>query len=236
MKKEKVLNRAQDCLIKYSSSTSKYYNELKKNYNEYKNLESADDTTNKLYEKQIIKLCRYVEEKENFWFIAISLIIMIILIVVLVCYTTVKMSTNKEAVKVVIEKANSEVDLRVATDYSSFSFQYANEDNYMDLNPIIVELKPISTDNYNIIYDIYLEFLDDNGINPEDINYSITVGNNTKVYNLENQTVVIGKQLLYTGNMKLNSTEKVYIRFFTDNKNIDTSKFSYNLKFDGYIE
>lgn len=236
MKKEQVLKKAQDYLIKYSNSTSKYYTELQKNYNEYKNLDSADEVINKLYEKQILRLCRYVEEKENFWFISISLSIIIIVIVLLVGYTTAKLLNSREEVKVVIEKANSEVDLRVGIDDTSYYFQYATDDTYMDINPIIVELRPVSTDNYNIIYDIYVQLLEGNVIDLKDIQCSITINDSTRVFNLEDLTVVLGKQLIYTGNMKLNDTEKVYIRFFTTNKDVANSKFSYKLDFDGYLE
>ena len=66
MKREQILTKAQKYLIKYSNSSSKYYEELKKAYNEYKELDNSDPVINKLYSKQINKLCMYVEESENF--------------------------------------------------------------------------------------------------------------------------------------------------------------------------
>ena len=61
MKREQILNKAQKYLVKYSNSSSKYYEELKNTYNEYKDLDTTDPVINKLYEKQINKLCIFVE-------------------------------------------------------------------------------------------------------------------------------------------------------------------------------
>ena len=80
MKRDKILAKAQKYLIKYSNSTSKYYEELKKTYNEFKSLDDVDLVTIKLYGKQINKLCLFIEEKENFASFLITLIMVIIVI------------------------------------------------------------------------------------------------------------------------------------------------------------
>lgn len=235
MKREKVLNKAQECLIRYSFSTSKYYNELKKNYDEYKNLDTLDSVTADLYEKQILKLIRYVEDKENFYYTLITIIIMIMCIIALAAFISVNVFRNKDDVNVVIEKANTEVDLRVKENDFDFDFGYTDMDHYMDMNPISLELMAVSKDNYNIFYDIYLKSFNTSA-NIEDIKYSVTVNDETHIYNLKDSTNVLESLLLYTGNMRLNEYQKVYIRFFTFNKNADTSTFDLLFKYDGYLE
>ncbi len=235
MKREKVLNKAQECLIRYSFSTSKYYNELKKNYDEYKNLDTLDGVTANLYEKQILKLIRYVEDKENFYYTLITIIIMIMCIIALAAFVSVNVFRDKDDVNVVIEKANIEVDLRVKENDFDFDFGYTDIDHYMDMNPISLELMAVSKDNYNIFYDIYLNSFNSSA-NIEDIKYSVTVNDETHIYNLKDSTNVLESLLLYTGNMRLNEYQKVYIRFFTFNKNADTSIFDLSFKYDGYLE
>ena len=235
MKREKVLNKAQECLIRYSFSTSKYYNELKKNYDEYKNLDTLDSVTANLYEKQILKLIGYVEDKENFYYTLITMIIMIMCIIALAAFISVNVFRDKEDVNVVIEKANTEVDLRVKENDFDFSFGYTDIDHYMDMDPISLELVAISKDNYNIFYDIYINAINTSA-NLEDIKYSVTVNDETHVYNLKDSTNVLESILLYTGNMRLNEYQKVFIRFFTFNKDADTSTLDLSFKYDGYLE
>jgi FlaG/FlaF family flagellin (archaellin) len=235
MKREKVLNKAQECLIRYSFSTSKYYNELKKNYDEYKNSDTLDAVTANLYEKQILKLIRYVEDKENFYYTLITMIIMIMCIVALAAFISVNIFKDKDDVNVVIEKANTEVDLRVKENDFDFTFGYTDIDHYMDMDPISLELMAISKDNYNIFYDIYISSINTSA-NLEDIKYSVTVNDETHVYNLKDSTNVLESILLYTGNMRLNEYQKVFIRFFTFNKNADTSTLDLSFKYDGYLE
>lgn len=235
MKREKVLNKAQECLIRYSFSTSKYYNELRKNYDEYKNCDTLDPVTAKLYEKQILKLIGYVEDKENFYYTLITIIIMIMCIVALAAFISVNVFSDKDDVNVVIEKANTEVDLRVKENDFDFEFGYTDIDHYMELDPISLELMAVSKDNFSIFYDIYVNSINTSA-NIEDIKYSVTVNDDTHVYNLKDSTDVLEKKLLYTGNMRLNEYQKIYIRFFTFNKDADTSSLDLSFKYDGYLE
>ena len=120
MKKDQILSKAQKYLVKYSNSKSKYYEELKNTYNEYKELDNNDLVINKLYSKQINKLCIFVEESENFLSFLITLIIVIIVIISLVSYTTIKILTTQEKVKVVIDLGNGTTSIIAKEIYNMF--------------------------------------------------------------------------------------------------------------------
>ena len=233
MKREQILTKAQKYLIKYSNSTSKYYEELKNTYNEYKDLDNTDPVINKLYAKQLNKLCMFVEESENFLSFLVTLIIVIIVIITLVSYTTVKVLNTKEKVKVVIEKANSEVNLNVKSYTKDFTLSYAED--YKSLNPIYIELNPHSKDNYNIVYNIYLEVKEFNG-NIDNLKYVITIDNNDYIYSLKDSSIVLDKYLIYTNNMKINDYKKIQLRIYDTNSEDDLSVFDYNLSYDAYLE
>lgn len=235
MKRDKILAKAQKYLIKYSNSTSKYYEELKKTYNEYKSLDDVDIVTSKLYEKQINKLCLFVEEKENFISFLITLITIIIVIIILISYTTVTLFNRSDKVNVVIERANTEVDLNVLSSDKDFSLKYSDLNNYKELEPIIIELNPSSTSDYNIVYNIYLEVLDFSG-NKENLKYVISVDGNDYVYNLTDQSIVLDKYLIYTNSMKMNDFKKIHLRIFDIDSNDDISTFDYRLNYDAYLE
>lgn len=235
MKRDKILAKAQKYLIKYSNSTSKYYEELKKTYNEFKSLDDVDLVTIKLYGKQINKLCLFIEEKENFVSFLITLIMVIIVIIILISYTTITIFNRSDKVNVVIEKANSEVDLNVMSSDKVFELKYSDISNFKDLEPIIIELNPVSNNNYNIIYNIYLEVLNFTG-NIDNLKYVISIDDNDYVYNLKDQSIVLNKYLIYTNSMKINDFKKIHLRLFDIDSNDDISTFDYKLSYDAYLE
>lgn len=235
MKRDKILAKAQKYLIKYSNSTSKYYEELKKTYNEFKSLDDVDLVTIKLYGKQINKLCLFIEEKENFVSFLITLIMVIIVIIILISYTTITIFNRSDKVNVVIEKANSEVDLNVMSSDKVFELKYSDISNFKDLEPIIIELNPVSNNNYNIVYNIYLEVLNFTG-NKDNLKYVISIDNNDYVYNLKDQSIVLNKYLIYTNSMKINDFKKIHLRLFDIDSNDDISTFEYKLSYDAYLE
>lgn len=234
MKREQILTKAQKYLIKYSNSKSKYYIELMKAYNEYKELDSSDPVINKLYNKQINKLCMYVEESENFVSFLITLIIVIIIIITLVSYTTVKVITGNEKVKVVMEKANSEVSLNVRNYNKDFTLKYS-DGNYKDLTPISLELNPHSKDNFNVVYNIYLSINSFSG-NKDNLKYVITIDDNDYIYNLKDAGIVLDRYLIYTNNMNMNDYKRIQLRIFDIDANDDLSVFDYKLDYDAYLE
>ena len=234
MKREQILTKAQKYLIKYSNSTSKYYEELRKTYNEYKELDNTDPVINKLYAKQLNKLCIFVEESENFLSFLVTLIIVIIVIIILVSYTTVKVINTKEKVNVVIEKANSEVSLDVKTYTKDFKLSYAS-DNYKELYPIYLELNPRSKDKFNIVYNIYLDINNFNG-DINNLKYVVTIDNNDYIYSLKDRSIVLDKYLIYTNNMKINDYKKIQLRIYDTNPDDDLSVFDYSLSYDAYLE
>ena len=235
MKRDKILAKAQKYLIKYSNSTSKYYEELKKTYNEFKSLDDVDLVTIKLYGKQINKLCLFIEEKENFASFLITLIMVIIVIIILISYTTITIFNRSDKVNVVIEKANSEVDLNVMSSDKEFELKYSDISNFKDLEPIIIELNPVSNNNYNIVYNIYFEVLNFTG-NKDNLKYVISVDGNDYVYNLTDQSIVLDKYLIYTNSMKINDFKKIHLRLFDIDSNDDISTFEYKLSYDAYLE
>ena len=235
MKRDKILAKAQKYLIKYSNSTSKYYEELKKTYNEFKSLDDVDLVTIKLYGKQINKLCIFIEEKENFVSFLITLIMVIIVIIILISYTTITIFNRSDKVNVVIEKANSEVDLNVMSSDKVFELKYSDISNFKDLEPIIIELNPVSNNNYNIVYNIYLEVLNFTG-NKDNLKYVISIDDNDYVYNLKDQSIVLNKYLIYTNSMKINDFKKIHLRLFDIDSNDDISTFEYKLSYDAYLE
>lgn len=235
MKRDKILAKAQKYLIKYSNSTSKYYEELKKTYNEFKSLDDVDLVTIKLYGKQINKLCLFIEEKENFVSFLITLIMVIIVIIILISYTTITIFNRSDKVNVVIEKANSEVDLNVMSSDKVFELKYSDISNFKDLEPIIIELNPVSNNNYNIVYNIYLEVLNFTG-NKDNLKYVISIDDNDYVYNLKDQSIVLNKYLIYTNSMKINDFKKIHLRIFDIDSNDDISTFEYKLSYDAYLE
>ena len=235
MKRDKILAKAQKCLIKYSNSTSKYYEELKNTYNEFKSLDDVDLVTIKLYGKQINKLCLFIEEKENFVSFLITLIMVIIVIIILISYTTITIFNRSDKVNVVIEKANSEVDLNVMSSDKVFELKYSDISNFKDLEPIIIELNPVSNNNYNIVYNIYLEVLNFTG-NKDNLKYVISIDDNDYVYNLKDQSIVLNKYLIYTNSMKINDFKKIHLRLFDIDSNDDISTFEYKLSYDAYLE
>jgi heme/copper-type cytochrome/quinol oxidase subunit 2 len=235
MKRDKILAKAQKYLIKYSNSTSKYYEELKKTYNEFKSLDDVDLVTIKLYGKQINKLCLFIEEKENFVSFLITLIMVIIVIIILISYTTITIFNRSDKVNVVIEKANSEVDLNVMSSDKVFELKYSDISNFKDLEPIIIELNPVSNNNYNIVYNIYLEVLNFTG-NKDNLKYVISIDDNDYVYNLKDQSIVLNKYLIYTNSMKINDFKKIHLRLFDIDSNDDISTFEYKLSYDAYLE
>jgi len=235
MKRDKILAKAQKYLIKYSNSTSKYYEELKKTYNDYKSLDNVDLVTTKLYGKQINKLCLFVEEKENFVSFLSTLLIVIIVIIILISYTTISIFKRNDKVNVVIEKANSEVELNVMSSDKNFSLNYGNTDSYKELAPIIIELNPVSNNNFNIVYNIYFEVLDFSG-DLENLKYVISIDGQDYDYKLTDSSIVLDKYLIYTGSMKINDFKNVYLRVFDINPNDDISTFNYKLSYDAYLE
>ncbi len=235
MKRDKILAKAQKYLIKYSNSTSKYYEELKKTYNEFKSLDDVDLVTIKLYGKQINKLCIFIEEKENFVSFLITLIMVIIVIIILISYTTITIFNRSDKVNVVIEKANSEVDLNVMSSDKEFELKYSDISNFKDLDPIIIELNPVSNNNYNIVYNIYLEVLNFTG-NKDNLKYVISIDDNDYVYNLKDRSIVLNKYLIYTNSMKINDFKKIHLRIFDIDSNDDISTFDYKLSYDAYLE
>ena len=235
MKRDKILVKAQKYLIKYSNSTSKYYEELKNTYNEYKNLDELDPVTNRLYEKQINKLCLFVEEKENFVSFLITLIIVIILIISVISYTTIQIFNKSDKINVVIEKANSEIDLNVSSYVKDFTLSYGDSSNYNDLTPITINLNPVGSSNYSIVYNIYFEVLNFKG-NKDNLKYVITIDNNDYIYNLSDQSIVLDKYLIYTNSMKINDIKSIKLRVFDTNSNDDLSDFEYKLSYDAYLE
>ena len=235
MKRDKILAKAQKYLIKYSNSTSKYYEELKKTYNEFKSLDDVDLVTIKLYGKQINKLCLFIEEKENFASFLITLIMVIIVIIILISYTTITIFNRSDKVNVVIEKANSEVDLNVMSSDKEFELKYSDISNFKDLEPIIIELNPVSNNNYNIVYNIYFELLNFTG-NKDNLKYVISIDDNDYVYNLKDQSIVLNKYLIYTNSMKINDFKKIHLRLFDIDSNDDISTFDYRLNYDAYLE
>ena len=234
MKREQILTKAQKYLIKYSNSSSKYYEELKKTYNEYKELDNSDPVINKLYSKQINKLCMYVEENENFVSFLITLIIVIIVIITLVSYTTVKVLSGEEKVKVVMEKANSEVSLNVRNYNKDFTLSYS-DGNYKELNPIYLELNPHSKDNFNVVYNIYLTVNSFSG-NINNLKYVITIDDNDYIYNLKDASIVLDRYLIYTNNMKMNDYKRIQLRIFDIDSTDDLSVFDYKIDYDAYLE
>ena len=235
MKRDKILAKAQKYLIKYSNSTSKYYEELKKTYNEFKSLDDVDLVTIKLYGKQINKLCLFIEEKENFVSFLITLIMVIIVIIILISYTTITIFNRSDKVNVVIEKANSEVDLNVMSSVKQFELKYSDTSNYKELEPIIIELNPVSNNNYNIVYNIYLEVLNFTG-NKDNLKYVISIDDNDYAYNLTDRSIVLDKYLIYTNSMKINDFKKIHLRIFDIDSNDDISIFEYKLSYDAYLE
>lgn len=235
MKRDKILVKAQRYLIKYSNSTSKYYEELKNTYNEYKNLEVMDPVTDRLYEKQINKLCLFVEEKENFVSFLITLIIVIILIISVITYTSIKVFTKFDKINVVIEKANSEIDLNVNSYVKDFKLSFGNSETYQNLNPIVINLNPVGSNNYSIVYNIYFEVLNFSG-NKENLKYVISIDNNDYIYNLSDQSIVLDKYLIYTNSMKINDIKSIKLRVFDTNEQDDLSVFEYKLSYDAYLE
>ena len=234
MKREQILTKAQKYLIKYSNSSSKYYEELKKTYNEYKELDNSDPVINKLYFKQINKLCMYIEESENFVSFLITLIIVIIVIITLVSYTTVKVLSGEEKVKIVMEKANSEVSLNVRNYNKDFTLSYS-DGNYKNLSPISLELNPHSKDNFNVVYNIYLTVNSFSG-NIDNLRYVITIDDNDYIYNLKDASIVLDKYLIYTNNMNMNDYKRIQLRIFDVDSSDDLSVFDYKLDYDAYLE
>ncbi len=233
MKREQILNKAQKYLVKYSNSTSKYYVELMKTYNEYKNLDNTDPVVNKLYAKQLNKLCIFVEESENFLSFLVTLIIVIIVIITLVSYTTVKVLSSQEKVKVVIEKANSEVDLNVKSYTKEFKIGYESEiDN---ITPITIELNPHSKDNYNIVYNVYLTINEFSG-NKDNLKFEVSVDDQTFSYHLKGASIVLDRYLLYTNSMNMNDYKKIQLKLVDTDPNDDLSVFDYKLDYDAYLE
>jgi len=233
MKRDQILNKAQKYLVKYSNSTSKYYVELLKTYNEYKNLDNTDPVVNKLYAKQLNKLCIFVEESENFLSFLVTLIIVIIIIITLVSYTTVKVLSSQEKVKVVIEKANSEVDLNVKSYTKEFKIGYESEiDN---ITPITIELNPHSKDNYNIVYNIYLTINEFSG-NKDNLKFVVTIDDQTFNYYLKGASIVLDRYLLYTNSMNMNDYKKIQLKLVDTDPNDDLSVFDYKLDYDAYLE
>ena len=232
MKREQILNKAQKYLVKYSNSSSKYYEELKNTYNEYKDLDTTDPVINKLYEKQINKLCIFVEESENFLSFLVTLIIIIIVIIILVSYTTVKVLNTQEKVKVVIEKANSEVNLNVKSYTKDFVLSYDGTEN---IEPIVLDLNPHSKDNYNIVYDIYFTVNNFNG-NVNNLKYVISIDDEEYTYYLKDASIVLDRYLLYTNSMNMNDHKRIQIKFYDVNKEDDISVFEYKFDYDAYLE
>ena len=233
MKKDQILSKAQKYLVKYSNSKSKYYEELKNTYNEYKELDNNDLVINKLYSKQINKLCIFVEESENFLSFLITLIIVIIVIISLVSYTTIKILTTQEKVKVVIEKANSEVNLNVKSYTKDFKIGYENDLN--NIIPITLDLNPHGKDNFNIVYNVYLTVNNFSG-NKDNIKYTVYIDDEEYTYNLKDSSIVLDKYLIYTNSMNINDYKKIQIKFYDVDKNDDLSVFDYKFDYDAYLE
>ncbi len=233
MKREQLLNKAQKYLVKYSSSKSKYYEELKKTYNEYKNLDNTDPVVNKLYTNQLNKLCVFVEESENFFSFLVTLIIVIIVIISLVSYTTIKVLSTQEKVRVVMEKANSEVNLNVKSYTKDFKIGY--EKDLDNISPIVLELNPHSKDDYNIVYNIYLGINDFSG-NKDNLKYVFTIDDQSFTYYLKDASIVLDRYLLYTNSMNMNDYKKVYLKIVDVDSNDDLSVFDYKLDYDAYLE
>ena len=233
MNREQILNKAQKYLIKYSNSKSKYYEELKKTYNEYKDLDNTDPIINKLYAKQINKLCIFVEESENFLSFLVTLIIVIIVIISLVSYTTIKVLSTQEKVKVVIEKANSEVNLNVKSYTKEFKLGYESDLN--SIVPISIELNPHSKDNYNIVYNMYLTINEFNG-NKDNLKYVITIDDEEFSYYLKDASIVLDRYLIYTNSMNMNDYKRIQLKVYDTDSNDDISVFDYKLEYDAYLE
>lgn len=240
-KKKKILNRAEDIIIKYHDDDSIYYQELLKSYNEYANLNNLDKTTEELYIKHIDGLCEMVVEKKNSKHIILSLVVVLLIMLGLSTYSTfnyIKMSKDINGI-LYKNKATLSVNYGNLENFNALTLSDINE--YQNLHPLTLSL---STDSINksMNYNIYLvennDGLEEDEILDRDVFlYNVKSSNrDSGIKYIKNATEKNRRILIYSSSVEPNVVDNIEIRMWIDKdaKDYENKLYRFKLYVEGY--
>jgi hypothetical protein len=247
MKKNKILERAENTITKYKNDDSIYYRELVKTYKEYKNYDNNDYTRDELYISHINDLCDLIIEKKKSSFTIILMLIVLVLTIGLSGYSTYKYLDISNNLKNNIIKINNSNSLVVNyKNLDSFNaLTIKNALNYEDINPLTLNILNSSTSDSNMHYDIYMildnDELDTNSVIPiEAFQYNIKDNSRDNgIKYLSDATVINSNKIrIFSGTVSANEEIEVSLRMWID-ENTDTDylnkTFRFKLLVDGYV-
>jgi hypothetical protein len=247
MKKNKILERAENTITKYKNDDSIYYRELVKTYKEYKNYDNNDYTRDELYISHINDLCDLIIEKKKSSFTIILMLIVLVLTIGLSGYSTYKyldISNNLKNNIIKINNSNSlVVNYKNLDNFNALTIK--NALNYEDINPLTLNILNSSTSDSNMHYDIYMildnDELDTNSVIPiEAFQYNIKDNSRDNgIKYLSDATVINSNKIrIFSGTVSANEEIEVSLRMWID-ENTDTDylnkTFRFKLLVDGYV-
>lgn len=244
MKKDKkVLNRAEDVIVKYPDTESVYYQELVKSYNEYVNLSNFDKTTNELYINHIDGLCTMIVEKKHSNLIMLSLIILLLGMLILSTYSTINYYRMSKNINSILYRGNAVLSVNYGNMENFNALTLANMSEYKNLTPLTLSISSNSKSHEQMKYNIYL--LEDN----DEIAKEILLNRDVFLYNVKSKTRDSGikalkdatiddnKILIYSSTFDSFEKDDVEIRMWINPSSKDYQNKIYRFKIfvEGYV-
>ncbi len=242
-KSKKVLNRAEDIILKYHDDESVYYQELLKSYNEYVNLSTLDKTTNELYINHISGLCNMIVEKKNSKLIVVCLITLLFFMFCFSTFSTYNYFKMSNDINGILHRGNATLSVNYGNLENFKALTLSNMADYKDLHPITLSLSSNSDTHEYMKYNIYL--VEDNDSVDKDklMNRNVFLYNvksstkNSGVKALKDSTYKDGRLLIYSSSFDPTTIEDIEIRMWINDKEVDFANKTYRFKIyvEGYL-
>ena len=246
---EKIIKKARKILKTYSNKSNKYYLELEKSFNEYNSTDIFDGERREVYLKYIEQLnsCLVEDRYSNVLIGVMGIALFCILTLTLYTATEYNAIAKSLDEHVILsrDKVSIVVDYVNTKDFNAF--RYSNEDSYMNLEPLTINISSVSNDNkdYKVAYLVYL--IEDNGllspseiIDRKDFKYALSVNNRDLGTNdIKDEEVTDGnKILLYSGSLITGKVDQIDLRMWLDNNDFlayNNKRYRFKLDVTGYV-
>ncbi len=242
-KNKKILNRAEDIMLKYHDNDSFYFKELVKSYNEYVNLDDLDKTTNELYLNHIDGLCNMIVEKKHSDLTIVSLIVILFLMFCLCTYSTYNYYVMSNDVNGILYRGNATLSVNYGNLDNFNAITLSDMSEYKNLTPITLSLSSNSVNHDMMKYNIYI--VEDN----DEVSKDLLLDRNVFLYNvkssskdggikaLRNASLKNGKILIYSSEFDSSTTDDIEIRMWIDKNTTGYENKLYRFKIyvEGYM-
>lgn len=240
-KNKKVLNRAEDVLIKYHDEDSIYYQELLKSYNEYVNLNDSDKTTEELYINHIDGLCNMIVEKKNSKSIITTLIIILFIMLCLSTYSTYNYFKMSNDINGILHRSNATLSVNYGNLDNFNALTLIDINDYHKLSPLTLSLSSDSV-NKSMKYNIYLienndDISEDNLLSRDAFLYNVKSSTkDSGIKSMKNATIKDGKILIYSSSFEPETTDDIEIRMWIDKdaKDYENKVYRFKIYVEGY--